>query len=321
MALPDQSIAAAVPLAAGWSGAYDPLSTEGASMKVGSIRVERIADIEKSAHPASRGFPSLSREALAMHARRLGPHFIDPETLDIYLSFHTYVVRHGTSTMLVDACVGNDKERPTRPNWHHRQGDFLQKLAAAGVTPESVDVVMCTHLHADHVGWNTRLVNGRWVPTFPNARYVMAEAEYKALLEKVGRVGMEVNHHCYPDSVLPVVEHGQADMVSMSHRLAPGIQLEPAPGHTPGSVLVHLEDGGEHAVCIGDLMHHPLQLADPDMPTGYCEDPAAAARQRAAFCRRFADTRTRVLTAHFPSPSMGYIRREGAAYRFEFDDR
>lgn len=288
-------------------------------MKIGNIRVERVADIERSAHPASRGFPELTREALQAHARRLGPHLIDPETLDIYLSFHTYVVRHGSTTMLVDACVGNDKERPTRPNWHRRQGDFLKRLEAVGVKPGDVDIVMCTHLHADHVGWNTRLVNGRWVPTFPNARYLIAEVELRHLEDKVSRIGVEANHHCYTDSILPVVQHGQAQLIDMTHRVAEGIHTEPAPGHTPGSILVHLEDGREHAVCIGDLIHHPLQMSNPGMPTGYCEDPQAAARQRVAFCEKYADTGTRVLTAHFPSPSAGLIRREGSAFRFEFD--
>ncbi|MCC6472144.1 MAG: MBL fold metallo-hydrolase [Burkholderiales bacterium] len=291
-------------------------------MKIGKFLVQRIADIDRSAHPAARAFPHLSRERMQAHAKRLGPRFIDPETLDIFLSFHTYIVRCEGLTMLVDTCVGNDKDRPSRPNWHRRQGDFLVRCAAAGVKPEDVDIVMCTHLHADHVGWNTRLVNGRWVPTFPNARYLMAEVEYRYLVDKVARAGAEANHDCYPDSVLPVVERGQADLVSLSHRVAPGIHTEPAPGHTPGSVLVHLEDSGEHAVCVGDLMHHPLQMADPATPTGYCEDPLAAARRRVDFCGRYADTHTRVLTAHFLAPSAGWIKTgagEDGAYRFEFD--
>lgn len=287
-------------------------------MNVGTISIGRVADIERSRHPASRGFPTLTREALLGHAERLGPQLIDPETLELFLSFHTFVVRHGGTTLLVDTCVGNDKDRPSRPNWHRRQGDFLAKLVGAGVLPEEVDIVMCTHLHADHVGWNTRLVDGQWVPTFPNARYVMAEAEYKYLLDKLSREGTAANHSCYPDSVLPVVERGQAEMVGLSHRLSAGIYSEAVPGHTPGSMLIHLEDSGEHAVCIGDLIHHPFQLADPALPTGYCEDPQAAARQRVAFCHRYADTRTLVLPAHFPSPSAGRIRRDGAAFRFEF---
>ena len=288
-------------------------------MQVGSIHIQRVADIEKSAHPASRGFPTLSQEALRGHAERLGPHFIDPKTLDIFLSFHTYVVRCEGRTILVDTCVGNDKDRPTRQNWNRRKGDFLGKLAAAGVTPEDVDIVMCTHLHADHVGWNTRLVNGKWVPTFPNARYLMSELEYRSLVEKVAREGSGANHHSYPDSVLPLIEHQQADLVDMSHRVMAGIHMEPAPGHTPGGVLIHIENGGDHAICVGDLIHHPLQMADPDMLSGYCEDPPAAARRRADFCRQYADTQTRVLTAHFVAPSAGWIRRDGKAYHFEFD--
>lgn len=288
-------------------------------MLLGKIRIDRVADIEKSAHPASNGFPALTREMLQEHAVRLGPDLIDPETLDLMMSFHTYVVRDGGSTMLVDACIGNDKERPTRPPWHRRQGDFLERLEAAGVRPQDVDAVLCTHLHADHVGWNTRLVDGRWVPTFPNARYLMADAELRYLQDKVARVGNTANHHCYPDSVLPILEHGQAEIVGTAHRISSGIHTEPAPGHTPGSVLIHIEDGPEHAICSGDLIHHPLQMSDPDMPTQYCEDPPAAARTRAAFCRQYADTRTRVLTAHFPYPSKGWIKRDGKAFRFEFD--
>jgi len=288
-------------------------------MQVGNIRIERVADIEKSAHSAERGFPTLTAEMLRAHALRLGPTLIDPDTLELFLSFHTYVVRQGDTTLLVDACIGNDKERPSRPNWHRRQGDFLANLAAAGVKPQDVDALLCTHLHADHVGWNTRLVDGRWIPTFPNARYLMADVELRYLQDKVAREGNAANHHCYPDSVLPILEHGQAEIVSMSHRVSKGIYTEPAPGHTPGSVLIHLEDGIEHAICSGDLMHHPLQMADPGMPTQYCEDPQAAARFRTSFCSQYADTPTRVLTAHFPNPSKGWIRCDGKGYRFEFD--
>lgn len=290
-------------------------------MQVGNIRIDRVADIEKSAHPAARGFPTLTKEMLQEQAIRLGPDLIDPGSLDLFMSFHTYVVRQGDATMLVDACVGNDKERPARPNWHRRQGDFLERLAAAGVRPQDVDAVLCTHLHADHVGWNTRLVNGQWVPTFPNARYLMAEVELRHLQDKVAREGNAANNHCYPDSVLPVIERGQAELVSTSHRISSGIYTEHAPGHTPGSVLIHIEDGHEHAICTGDLIHHPVQMSDPGMPTQYCEDPPASARLRSSFCRQYADTRTAVLTAHFPYPSKGWIKRDGQAFRFEFDYR
>jgi glyoxylase-like metal-dependent hydrolase (beta-lactamase superfamily II) len=180
---------------------------------------------------------------------------------------------------------------------------------------------MCTHLHADHVGWNTRLLNGRWVPTFPNARYIMAETEFRYWQERVAREGPALNHGAFADSVLPVIASGQADLVSMDHRVSAGVQFEPAPGHTPGSVLIHIEDGGCHGVCTGDILHHPLQLDHPEMPSGYCEDPAASARVRVKLCEDYADTRTRILTAHFPDPSSGFIRRDGRRYRFAFDAR
>jgi glyoxylase-like metal-dependent hydrolase (beta-lactamase superfamily II) len=288
-------------------------------MKLGSIRVDRVSDMEHVALPTARGFPDLTQDMLRMHAQRLGPNFIDPDTLDLYIDFHTYVVRTGKRTILVDTCIGNDKERLKRPDWHHRQGNFLDKLAEVGVKPEDVDAVMCTHLHADHVGWNTKLVNGRWVPTFPNARYLMADVELRHLQSEVERLGAGANHNCYPDSVLPVIEHGQAEIVGLSHRVEAGVYTESAAGHTPGSILIHLEDAGDHGICTGDLIHHPVQLAYPAMRTSYCVDPEASARRRVAFIEQYADTDTRVLTAHFPAPSAGRIRRDGTAYRFEYD--
>ncbi len=288
-------------------------------MHFGAIKVDRVVDMENVALPAARGFPQLTSEMLAAHARKLGPRFIDPNTLDLLISFHTYVIRSGTRVILVDTCIGNDKNRPKRRDWHQRQDGFLNRLASVGVRPDQVDVVMCTHLHADHVGWNTRLVNGRWVPTFPNARYLMAELEYDYLRQQTQLHGPTALHGCYADSVLPVVEQGQAEMVGLSHRVESGIYTEAVPGHTPGSVLIHLEDGSHHGICTGDLIHHPFQLSTPGMPTQYCHDPALAARQRIAFCERYADTGTSILTAHFPAPSSGCLVRDGKAFKFEFD--
>jgi len=288
-------------------------------LHVGGFEVIRVPDIERLVLPTSRGFPRLTRPMLEEYLRRLGPGLVSPGDLGLVLSFHSWVLRRGDRVFLIDACVGNDKERPDRPKWHRRSSDYLAKLAAAGVRPEQVEAVMCTHLHADHVGWNTRLVDGRWVPTFPRARYVIAEAEYGYWKAEHARLGATAAHGSFADSVLPVVQSGQADMVPGNHRVAPGLQLEAAPGHTPGTVLIHVEDRGEHAVCTGDILHHPFQLECPDMPSDYCEDPEASARTRVGICARFADSPTRILTSHFPDPSSGFIRREGSAYRFEFD--
>ena len=300
-------------------------------MKIGRIQIDRVADLENVRVPTSRGFPQLTREMLQGYAAEFGPRHVDPVTLDLIMSFHTLVLRIGDKVILIDSCIGNDKNRPNHTvlGWSHRRGNFLEKLAAIGVTPEKVDVVMCTHLHADHVGWNTKLMNGRWVPTFPNARYIMAEAEYRHWLDqhRLGAslsldkvtAGSAVVHGAFADSVLPVVESGQAEMVPSTFKLQAGIHMEPAPGHTLGHVMIHIEDGSEHGVCTGDLIHHPFQFSCPEMPTAYCEAPELASQTRVAFCDRYADTKTLVMPAHFSAPSAGRIRRHGKLYKFAFE--
>jgi glyoxylase-like metal-dependent hydrolase (beta-lactamase superfamily II) len=287
-------------------------------LNLGHWRVDRLADIEPVRLPPGRGFPQLTPALLREHAARLGPRFIDPVTLELLISFHTWVLRGNGLTILVDTCIGDHKHRPARPDWHQRDTDWLERLAALGVSPESVDMVMCTHMHADHVGWNTRLEDGQWVPTFPNARYLMAEVEYRHWERRHATEGAGLNHGSFADSVLPIVARGQAEMVSMSHRFEGGLCFEPAAGHTPGTVLIHVEDTGHHGVLTGDILHHPMQLRDPAMPSAYCEDPIEASRVRVALCERFADTPTQILTAHFPAPSVGRIVRDGSHFDFVF---
>ncbi|MCC6887329.1 MAG: MBL fold metallo-hydrolase [Hyphomicrobiales bacterium] len=300
-------------------------------MKIGRIQIDRVADLENVRVPTSRGFPHLTREMLQRYAAEFGPEHIDPVSLDLIMSFHTLVLRVDGKIILIDTCIGNDKNRPNHTvlGWSHRRGDFLRKLAATGVAPEKVDVVMCTHLHADHVGWNTKLVNGRWVPTFPNARYIMAEAEYRHWLDqhrlgaglslKNVTAGSAVVHGAFADSVLPVAESGQAELVSSTFELQTGIYMEPAPGHTLGHVMIHIEDGTDRGVCTGDLIHHPFQFSCPDAATAYCELPELACQTRVAFCARFADTNTLIMPAHFSAPSAGRIKRDGKLFRFEFE--
>jgi glyoxylase-like metal-dependent hydrolase (beta-lactamase superfamily II) len=288
-------------------------------LRIGQFQVDRLVDLAPVRLPPSRGFPLLTREILTEHAGLMGPHFIDPESLDLMISFHCYVLRFNGRIILVDTCIGNHKPRPLRPNWNMRQSDFLERLAGLGVRPEDVDAVMCTHLHVDHVGWNTRLVNGKWVPTFPNARYIMAEVEYRHWQARHEREGAQANQGAFIDSVLPVVQSGQAEMVGMSQQIEPGIRLEPAAGHTPGTVLIHVEDGADHGVITGDTIHHPIQFAFPEMPTKYCDDPQRASKVRVAMCERFANTSSRLLTGHFPAPSIGRIRRDDKKLSFEFE--
>ena len=241
----------------------------------------------------------------------LKPHFLD-EAGNMPLSIHTFVIRTPDVTVVVDTCIGNDKPRALLPDWNMRQGQFLDDLAQAGVAREAVDTVLCTHLHVDHVGWNTMLVDGRWAPTFPRANYLFGRAEWAFWENEEDPYGKEAK----ADSILPIFEAGQAVLVESDHHVAPGIQLMPTPGHTPGHVSVLVESGGERAVITGDLMHHPVQVARPQWQDIADVDHEQAQRTRLAFLERFDDERTLVLGSHFATPTGGRLIRDGVAWRF-----
>ena len=272
---------------------------------IGDIRVARVVENEGPFAPVGFLLPDFKPAMLEEH-RWLRPDYVDAETRAL-MSFHSFVLRTPRHTILIDGCVGNGKERPERPMWHRQEGPYLDRLAQAGVRPEEIDIVFCTHLHADHVGWNTRLRDGRWVPSFPNARYVFAKKEYEHW-ERLHRAGAKPNHDSFADSVLPVMEAKQADLVASDHEIEPGIHLEAAYGHTPGTCLMHAKSRGAHGVFIGDVMHTPVQLADPALSSRFCSDPAQSAATRRALCERFADTATVLYTGHFPGSSAARIR-------------
>jgi glyoxylase-like metal-dependent hydrolase (beta-lactamase superfamily II) len=183
-----------------------------------------------------------------------------------------------------------------------------------------VDYVVCSHFHVDHVGWNTRLVDGRWVPTFPNARYLFAQAEWDYWWSSKGRWGRERAGDYMADSVLPVAEAGLVDFVEMDHKIDPFVSLVPAPGHTPGLVCVSIRSQGAEALLAGDVMHTPLQLVYPDWSTRFCADASQSRETRLAFLERYADSGILILPAHFPAPTAGYIERDRQAYRFRYHD-
>ena len=273
---------------------------------IGDIRVARVVENEGAFSAVDFLLPGFSAELLKEH-RWLQPEFVDRENR-VMMSFHSYVLRTPHHTILIDGCVGNNKERPQRPMWHRQEGPYLERLAAAGVRPEEVDVVFCTHLHADHVGWNTRLRDGRWVPTFPNARYIFGRREYEHW-EHLHRTGEKPNHDSFADSVLPVMEFRQADLVESDHEIESGIHLEAAYGHTPGTCVLHVKNRGAHGVFTGDVIHTPVQLADPSLSSRFCSDAAQSAATRRALCERYAETGTTLFTGHFPAPSAARIRR------------
>lgn len=262
-------------------------------------------------------YPQVTEADWAPHLPWLAPNAFDPATDSLIFPMQSYVVRTSRHTVLIDTCVGNHKERPTRPPWHQKtDATYLRALAAHGIAPADIDFVFCTHLHSDHVGWNTRLEDGRWVPTFPNARYIFSKKE----LETWRDVGHpRFSRATLEDSVLPIVEAGRAELVSNDYALDDEIRLEPTPGHTPDHVAVALTSNGESAVMCGDLMHSPVQCRHPEWVPAPDWDPVVAVRTRRSFLERYCDTPTLVCTAHFPLPSAGRIVRAGDAFDFEYD--
>jgi glyoxylase-like metal-dependent hydrolase (beta-lactamase superfamily II) len=282
--------------------------------RIGEVTVSKIVELEVTG--GSRFIlPQASYEAV-LPIGWLQPDFAD-ERGRLKMSIHALVVetqsgKTGSRRIVVDTCLGNDKENRRIPTWNKLQTRFLANLAAAGHPRETIDTVVCTHLHVDHVGWNTMLVDGRWVPTFPNARYLIGRIEYKHWTSQQDREDMTA---ILADSVTPVWEAGLVDLVETDHRICDEISLVPTPGHTPGHVSVRISSRGEEALITGDFMHHPCQIARPQWSSTADSDPAEARRTREAMLTTFAGTPTLVIGTHFAGRTAGRIVRDGNAYR------
>ena len=275
--------------------------------KLGDLEIHRAIESEVPIFDTFTFFPDATRDVVEANKDWLMPRYIDPKTIEIILCIQSYIIKTSHHTILVDTCVGNHKSRPARPSWHMQNAPFIEELANVGVHPEEVDFVLCTHLHVDHVGWNTKLVDGRWVPTFPNAKYIFSRNEYE-LWESRHENGEAVPVPLvYEDSVLPIVEAGQAIIVEDTHQIDDGMWLEPAPGHTPGHVMLNLKSRKETALMSGDAIHHPIQLIRPEWSSRACEDPHMSAVSRTKMLERVADTNTLLCPAHFGSPTMGHV--------------
>src|SRR5262245_52272131 len=277
--------------------------------RIGDVMITRIVEIE-APWDGTFVLPDATRE----NVRRVGwlqPHFATADG-KVHMSIHALVVESKGLKLVVDTCVGNDKNREMVPAWHMMHGPFLSDLAAAGYARESIDRVLCTHLHVDHVGWNTMWVNDRWVPTFPNARYLIGRKEWEhwsVAQEPDFRGPVE-------DSVRPIVDADLADFVEPDHRINEEIWLEPTPGHTPGHASVRISSRGEDAVITGDLMHHPVQCTEPQWASRFDSDPDEARKTRREFLGRYSDRPVLVFGTHFATPSAGRIVRDGDAWRF-----
>ncbi|MGI9329309.1 MAG: MBL fold metallo-hydrolase [Gammaproteobacteria bacterium] len=244
--------------------------------------------------------------------------FVDPRSGLLTMSFHSLVVKTPQGVLLVDTCVGNHKDRRMIPEWHMQQWPYLSRLEQAGLTPADIDFVCCTHLHGDHVGWNTQLDNGRWVPTFPNARYLFAAPELEYWQAHHVADPESIYRQPWIDSVLPVLEAGLVQTVAEDAELFPGIRLRPAPGHTPGNVVIELDDGRARAVLSGDVIHHPVQIERPDWCSNFDLDQALARSTRERLLERVADNGSLLLGAHFAAPAV--LRVEGSAQGFFYAD-
>lgn len=281
---------------------------------LGDITIHRIVEQEAPFFDALTFFPSLTKELLAENRSWLSPRYFDAAD-KVVLCIQSYVVKTPHHTILIDTCVGNHKPRPTRPFWHMMDSDRYEKsLAAAGLTVDDIDFVMCTHLHTDHVGWNTRLENGRWVPTFPKAKYVFADRELAHWTQRQ----KEDPESCpwVTDSVLPIVAAKREVVVKSDHMLNDIVQLIPTPGHTIDHYSVHVGKPGQDAVITGDMIHSPIQARYPEMGMLSDYDSALAGQSRRKLFGRFCDTSTLMCTAHFPSPSLGRFKRWGDAFDF-----
>jgi len=279
---------------------------------IGKVEIVRIVEIHALKDINAILFEDCSHERVRRHPW-LAPRYATAAG-ELLMNFQAFALRSGDRRIMVDTCIGNDKHRQA-PIFHELQTSFLEDLALAGFPPESIDTVLCTHLHLDHVGWNTRKVEGRWVPTFPNARYLFSRSDWDFLHGLVGVPGAELDH--LPDSLQPVYAAGLVDFVQPDHVVTDEVSLEPTPGHTPGHVSVRVRSADRCAVITGDLMHHPIQCAEPDMKTNFCADHEQARRTRRAFLERYADRQAYVIGSHFCDPTGGWVLRDGDAWRFE----
>lgn len=287
------------------------------SWRFGETSVTHIVESEGPLLEPTEILPDCTTTEMTENMAWLAPRFFDPGTQLLVICIQSFLIRHRGLTILLDACSGNLKQRQ-RPFFHQRTWNWLEKLREAGVAPENVDLVLCSHLHVDHVGWNTRLENGQWVPTFPKARYLVARAEWEFWRSSSGIASLQRTGDFITDSVLPIFASGQAELIDDRHGVSSGIRIEPAPGHTPGQFMVGIEGGGREAIFSADLMHHPLQLRYPNWSTRFCVDPVAARATRQQFLAQHADTDRIIFPAHFPTPVGGRIRRHDDHYRFEF---
>lgn len=289
--------------------------------KVGETTVSRIEEMIGPMFDPVTFLPDFDPAVFEEHRSWLYPDHVEEAHGRIIASMHSWLIETPHHKVLIDTCIGNDKERMPYRNWHGMQTGWMNNLLATGVTPDDIDFVMCTHLHVDHVGWNTRLKDGQWVPTFPNAKYIFAREEYDFWHRERQHTDADefkrVNHQVFDDSVLPIMH--LAELIDGETELiADLLRIKPAPGHTPGSIAIELSDAGEKGLFTGDICHHPIQVVKPDWNSAFCERPDQARQTRRKILGECCNDSTLMLPAHFGGEHAGYVRSQGDSFNFEF---
>ncbi|MBM3515117.1 MAG: MBL fold metallo-hydrolase [Alphaproteobacteria bacterium] len=292
-----------------------PRSSFPTSWTFGDVTITKVIDVI-GPYDAAQAYPGAPIEAFEANADWLSPHFYNPATKAIIFSYHSYVVRTPKRILIVDTCIGNDKSRKRLAKFDMRKGPYLENLRAAGVRPEDVDFVTCSHFHSDHVGWNTRLERGRWVPTFPKAKYMFNKAEVDNVQSRVRTGTGDVAS--YEDSILPILDSGQAEIIRGDAPIDASVTIVPSPGHTPGHQSVTINSRGKRAVLAGDILHSPMEVLYPEWICVFDQDKTHGIEGRKTFIEAHVDKDITVFAAHFDGPTAGKIvstRRGGRMFK------
>jgi len=286
------------------------------TITLGDVTITRVAEWEGLFSTGQELIPDSDRGTWEANRTLLVPDHWEPDGNAIRACLQTFVLRSEGRTILIDTGAGNHKERPWLPVFGHLQTPFLENLARAGVIPRDVDVVVCTHVHVDHVGWNTYLHEREWVPTFPNATYLFSRPDFDFWnpLNPHQRRGQLVNQNMFEDSVAPVHRAGKAVLWDERHRIDANLTIELAPGHTPGLGVIKLHSGGDRAVFVGDLLHSPVQILEPDWNSCFCEDPEQARRSRRQVLGWAADNNALLIPAHLGGHHAAEVVRDGSKF-------
>ena len=292
----------------------------GTTWQIGQATVTRIEELLGPGLQPEELLATWDPIVLKEHGHWMVPNFYQPSTNQFIMSVHSWLIRTPHHTILVDTCCGNAKNRPASPHFNQLDVPYLDRLRCCGVDPEDIDYVLCTHLHVDHVGWNTRLLDGRWVPTFPNAKYVFSSEELNFWDPSKNPHLPEEPRAVFADSVLPVIAAKQAHVVNMTDQLSDILLIEPTPGHSPGHIMLRLLSGQDEGVFIGDVMHNPIQVYQPTWNSRFCMDSEQAVQSRMRVLGHCAERSCLMFPTHFGTPHAGRIRNNANSFSFEFGE-